>query len=433
MPEAKVLIIGGGGREHALAWALRRSTRVSEIVCAPGNGGIALLARCVPVDTADLDAMVQLASKEEPTLTIVGPEVPLALGIVDALQARGLPVFGPTRAAAELEWSKAFAKRFMQRHGIPTAPYAVCTSRAEATEALDLLHGPVVIKADGLHAGKGVHICPTRAEAEAAIGSLYGEGMPGHAEAIVVVEELLEGEELSFLVMSDGRHIAPLLPAQDHKRIGEGDTGLNTGGMGAYTADGMLQAGMQEWILHHVAQPTIDGMAREATPFVGILFIGLMMTVRGPVVLEYNTRFGDPETQAILLRLTSDLYEACEACVQGRLSDTEFRWSPGASACVIAAAGGYPGVYTSGDRISGLAEAATIAGVEIFHAGTQLQDDDYVTAGGRVLGAAASAPTLPQALALAYSGVERIRFHGMHYRRDIGRRALLKAQDETAS
>ena len=423
---AKVLLIGGGGREHALAWVLGRSARVGEVVCAPGNGGIAAIARCVPVDVTDVDAMVQLAVREQPELVVVGPEAPLALGLVDALQQRGIRAFGPTQAAAQLEASKAFAKRFMQRHTIPTASYAVCGSRAEAAASLELFPGAVVVKADGLHAGKGVLLCADRAEAEAAIAGLFSGALLGVAVESVVLEEMLEGEELSFFVMSDGRHAAPFVPAQDHKRIGEGDTGLNTGGMGAYSADGMLPAAMQEWILHHIAQPTIDGMAAEATPFVGVLFVGLMMTARGPMVLEYNTRFGDPETQAILMRLESDLYEAMDACVDGRLSDTAFRWRPGASACVVAAAEGYPGAYRTGAEVTGLASLPPTFSKDIalFHAGTALVEGAVRTTGGRVLSVAAAAPTLAEALAKAYAGMEQVYFEGMRYRRDIGLRAL---------
>ena len=420
----KVLVIGGGGREHALVWALRHSPRVGELVCAPGNGGIAGLARCVPLDMNDLDATVQMVTREEPALTVVGPEAPLALGLVDALQARGLRVFGPTRAAAELESSKGFAKRFMQRHSIPTAKYVLCSSAAEGREALDMLPGPVVIKADGLHSGKGVFVCPNRENAEKAIAGLCSGALLGSAAGTFLVEEMLEGEELSLLVMSDGRHAAPLAPAQDHKRIGEADTGANTGGMGAYSTEDMLAPSMREWILHHIVQPTIDGMAEEGTPFVGVLFLGLMMTPRGPMVLEYNTRFGDPETQAVLIRLESDLYEALEAAVEGRLSEAEFRWSADASACVVAASGGYPGKYTVGKSIAGLAQAAAMPEVEIFHAGTTLEADVYRTAGGRVLGVTARGPTLEQAVARAYAAVGKIGFDGMYTRRDIGHRAL---------
>jgi phosphoribosylamine--glycine ligase len=418
----KVLIIGSGGREHALAWACAKSPRVGEIVCAPGNGGIASVARCVPVRQNELNDLLRVVAAENPDLTIVGPELPLSLGLVDELRRRSLPVFGPTRAAAMLETSKAFAKRFMQRHNIPTAKYAAVSSREQALEALGLFHLPVVIKADGLAAGKGVLICETRPEAEAAIAGLFSGRLLGTVEGLVVIEEFLEGEELSFLLLSDGKHVAPLVPAQDHKRIGEGDTGLNTGGMGVYTTDSMLDGKMRDWLVQHVAQPTIDGMAAEETAFTGVLYCGLMMTARGPMVLEYNARFGDPETQAILVRLESDLVEGIESCVEGRLSDTEFRWRPGASACVVAASDGYPGSYTSGKRIAGLEAAGEVA--HVFHAGTTLLGGECLTSGGRVLGVTAAADTLTEALALAYEGISRIHFDGMYYRRDIGHRAL---------
>jgi phosphoribosylamine--glycine ligase len=418
----KVLVIGSGGREHALAWACAKSTRVSEVVCAPGNGGMAGWARCVAARQTDLDDLLCVVAAEQPDLAIVGPELPLSLGLVDELRRRSLPVFGPTRAAAMLETSKVFAKRFMQRHNIPTAKYAVVSSQEEALESLALFHLPVVIKADGLAAGKGVLICETRHEAEAAIEGLFSGKLLGAVEGQIVIEEFLEGEEISFLLLSDGRHATPLLPAQDHKRIGEGDTGANTGGMGVYTADGMLAETMQSWLVQHVAQPTIDGMAAEETPFTGVLYCGLMMTARGPMVLEYNTRFGDPETQAILVRMESDLVEGLESCVEGRLSDTEFRWRPGASACVVAASEGYPGSHTAGKKIAGLEAAAEVA--HVFHAGTTLLDGEYLTSGGRVLGVTAAAETLQEALALAYEGMSRIHFDGMYYRRDIGYRAL---------
>ena len=421
MSGIKALLIGGGGREHALAWAIQRSSRLAELLCTPGNAGIAQLARCVPAMQTNLDDLLRVIVAEQPDLTIVGPEVPLALGLVDELERRSLPVFGPTRAAAALETSKSFAKRFMQRHSIPTAHYAVCATQAEALAMLEHFQLPVVVKADGLQAGKGVLICQSRREAEAAIHGLFSGRLLGTAESSVVIEEFLEGEEISFLVLSDGKHVTPLVPAQDHKRIGEGDTGLNTGGMGVYSTDAMLAPAMREWILNHIAQPTIDGMAEENTPFVGVLFLGLMMTARGPMVLEYNTRFGDPETQAIVTRLNSDLLEGLEACVEGRLSATEFRWHPGASACVVAASAGYPGSYTAGAGITGLDQAAAIPGLQVFHAGTAMRNGKYVTAGGRVLAASATGPTLEAALELAYEGIRKIHFNGMYYRRDIGR------------
>jgi phosphoribosylamine--glycine ligase len=423
----KVLIIGSGGREHALAWAIAKSPRVGEVVCAPGNGGIAAIksghgARCVAASQSDLDDLLRLVAAESPDLTVVGPELPLSLGLVDELRRRSLPVFGPTRRAAMLETSKAFAKRFMQRHNIPTAKYAAVSTEAEALDSLDLFHLPVVVKADGLAAGKGVLICETRQEAEEAVSGLFSGQLLGAVEGQIVIEEFLEGEEISFLLLADGKHATPLVPAQDHKRIGEGDTGPNTGGMGVYTTDSMLDEKMQAWLVQHIAMPTIAGMAAEDNPFAGVLYCGLMMTARGPIVLEYNARFGDPETQAILVRLESDLVEGLESCVEGRLSDTEFRWKPGASACVVASSAGYPGSYTSGKKISGLAAASEVA--QVFHAGTALLDGEYLTSGGRVLGVAAAADSLQDALALAYEGIGRIHFDGMYYRRDIGYRAL---------
>jgi phosphoribosylamine---glycine ligase len=420
----KVLVIGAGGREHALVWSLRKSQRVTDIVCAPGNGGIASVARCVPASQKDLNDLLRVVNEEKPDLTVVGPELPLSLGFVDELQRRGLPVFGPTKAAAMLETSKAFAKRFMQRHKIPTANFAVCSTRQEALDSLHLFHLPVVIKADGLASGKGVLICETKREAEDAIAGLFSGKLLGSAETAVVIEECLRGEELSFLLLSDGKHVTPLIPAQDHKRLGEGDTGPNTGGMGVYTTDSMLDARMREWIVHHVAEPTIDGIAAEDAPFVGVLYCGLMMTARGPMVLEYNTRFGDPETQAILVRLESELLDALEACVEGRLSETELRWKPGASACVVAASGGYPGSYTTGHRITGLEDASRIPGVEVFHAGTSLVDGNYITSGGRALAVTAAAESLEVALHRVYEAMSKIHFEGMYYRRDIGHRAL---------
>jgi phosphoribosylamine---glycine ligase len=420
----KVVILGSGGREHALAWAVARSSRVTEVVCAPGNGGMAQVARCISVDLKDLSAMVQLVETEKPELTIVGPELPLSLGMVDALQERGLRVFGPTRAAAMLETSKGFAKRFLQRHNIPTANYAVCATAAEAEKAIDKFHSPIVVKADGLASGKGVIMCDSRRTAAEAAQGLFSGALLGAAERQVVVEEFLKGDEVSFLCLSDGKHVTPLVPSQDHKRVGEGDTGPNTGGMGVYTADSLLDPAMAEWILHHIAEPAIGGMADEDTPFIGVLYCGLMMTARGPQVLEFNARFGDPETQAILVRLESDLVDALEACVDGRLPETELRWAPGASACVVASSGGYPGSYKTGFPISGLAAAAQVPGVQIFHAGTAQADGQLLTAGGRVLGVTAAADSLEQALSRAYQAMAEIAFEGMYYRRDIGHRAL---------
>ena len=420
----KVLILGSGGREHALAWAVLRSERVTEVVCAPGNGGMARIARCISAHLGDLDSMIAVVEAERPALTIVGPELPLSLGIVDALQQRGFRVFGPTREAAMLETSKAFSKRFLQRHNIPTANYAVCTSLAEFEKAIEIFHAPIVVKADGLAAGKGVLICESRATALEAAQSLFSGSLLGSAEQQVIIEEFLGGDEISFLCLSDGKHVAPMVPAQDHKRIGEGDTGPNTGGMGVYSTDTLLEPGMRDWILHHIAIPTIQGMAEEDTPFVGVLYCGLMMTARGPQVLEFNARFGDPETQAILMRLESDIVEAMEACIDGRLSETELRWAAGASACVIASSAGYPGAYNTGLPIGGLDAAARVPGVQVFHSGTAVRDGGIITGGGRVLGVTAAADSLQEALNLAYEAMAALHFDGMYFRHDIGHRAL---------
>ncbi len=428
----KVLIFGAGGREDALAWSVGRSGRVTEVVCAPGNGGMAQRARCAPVDLKSIEAMVRLVEAERPELTIVGPELPLSLGVVDALAARGFRVFGPTRAAAMLETSKGFAKQFLERHHIPTANYAVCSSPAEIEKTVELFHPPVVVKADGLFAGKGVLICHSRQTAAEAAHGLFSGALLGESAGQVVIEEFLEGDEISFLCLSDGKHVTPLVPAQDHKRIGEGDTGPNTGGMGVYSTDALLDPAMTEWILRHIAEPTVAGMAAEGAPFTGVLYCGLMMTARGPMVLEFNTRFGDPETQAILVRLESDLVDALEASIDGRLAETPLRWAAGASACVVTSSGGYPGSYKTGLPIAGLADAAKVPGVEIFHAGTSLKDGQMLTAGGRVLGVTAAAASLEEALARAYQAVAEIAYEGMYYRRDIGHRALGKAKSHSS-
>lgn len=419
----KVLVIGGGGREHALVWALRKSSSVQEIVAAPGNGGIAELARCLPVDTNNLHAMVDLVAIEKPDLTVVGPEVPLALGLVDELEQRGLRAFGPTKAAAQLESSKAFAKAFMQRHAIPTAEYALCTTLDEVRAALLNFSLPIVVKASGLAAGKGVVICDTRLEAETTAAQMFSGVLFGTAEREVVLEEFLTGEEVSFFALSDGKHAIPIAAAQDHKRIGEGDTGPNTGGMGAYSTDGLLTPAMRQWITQHVAQKVVDGMASEGAPFKGILFIGLMMSHRGPKVLEFNTRWGDPETEAIMLRLENDIVDLFRAAIDGTAHNLAIRLKPGASATVIAASAGYPGKYASGKLITGL-DHTNNDGVVIFHAGTTIKDGQIVTAGGRVLAVTAEAADLREALDRIYQRLKSISFEGMQYRRDIGHRAL---------
>ncbi|WP_260703300.1 phosphoribosylamine--glycine ligase [Edaphobacter flagellatus] len=422
----KVLVIGGGGREHALIWALRQSPQVTEIVAAPGNGGIAAIARCIPVDTNSLPAMANLAAIEQPALTIVGPEVPLALGLVDELQRLNLRAFGPTQAAAQLESSKAFAKDFMLRHDIPTAAYAMCTTLDEVREELQRFTMPVVVKASGLAAGKGVVICNTRLDAERTAAEMFSGVLLGTEESIVILEEFLTGEEVSFFALCDGKRAVPIAAAQDHKRVGEGDTGPNTGGMGAYSTDGLVTPAMRQWITANIAQKTVDGMASEGNPFQGILFIGLMMTPRGPRVLEFNTRWGDPETEAIVLRLENDILDLFNAAIDGTAASLAIHLKPGASATVIAASGGYPGKYASGKVISGVDPAQPEQdGVLIFHAGTAIKDGQLVTAGGRVLAVSAAAPDLQEALNKIYERMKTISFEGMQYRRDIGHRALI--------
>ncbi len=422
----KVLVIGSGGREHALVWKLRQSPRITQLFCAPGNGGICEEAVCVPTDVNSLDALVETALRLRPDLTVVGPEAPLALGIVDEFTRRGWRIFGPSQAAARLESSKSFAKEFMQRHRIPTARYAVCLTPKDVSDALVHFHPPIVVKADGLAAGKGVVIAQSKEEAASVAGEMLAGKMLGQAGTRVVLEEFLEGEELSFLVLSDGERVAPLVAAQDHKRVGDNDTGPNTGGMGAYSTENIVDPEMREWILAHIARPVVAGMLAEGSEFRGVLYCGLMMTATGPMVLEFNCRFGDPETQPILMRLDSDLVDALEAAVDGRVSEGDFKWSPDAAVCVVMASGGYPGSYTSGNKIDGLDLAANIEGVIVFHAGTKKVGRELHTAGGRVLGVTARAATLPQAVERAYTAVERIRFEGAHYRRDIAFRALRK-------
>ena len=422
----KVLLIGNGGREHALAWKLRQSPRISKLYCAPGNGGISREADCVSVDLKSLESIVGIATQLRPDMTVVGPELPLQLGIVDEFTRRGWPVFGPTKAAAQLETSKSFAKEFMQRHWIPTSHYAICDSLSEFNQAIGRFSTPVVIKADGLAAGKGVVICNTKDEAAATAAEMLSGKMLGEAGARIVIEECLKGDELSFLVLSDGDRVAPLVAAQDHKRVGDGDTGPNTGGMGAYSIPQLLDEQMTNWLLQHIARPVIEGMKAEGMAYKGILYCGLMMTARGPMVLEFNCRFGDPETQPIMMRLDSDLLEAIEASIDGRVSDGDFHWSQDASVCVVMASGGYPGTIEVGKMITGIDDADRVDGVKVFHAGTSVRDGDFYTAGGRVLGVTARAATLQTAVDRAYEAVSKIQFDGAHYRRDIGARALKK-------
>ncbi len=422
----RVLVIGSGGREHALVWKLRQSPRVTQVYCAPGNGGICDDATCVAVDIKSLDSVVAVANQLKPDLTVVGPELPLTLGIVDEFNRRAWPIFGPTKAAAQLESSKSFAKEFLQRHHIPTAHYAICNTVDEVRDALPHFHTPIVVKADGLAAGKGVVIAKTKEEATTTAAEMLSGKMLGEAGSRVVLEECLQGDELSFLVFSDGERVAPLVAAQDHKRVGDNDTGPNTGGMGAYSTSNIIDEKMRDWLVNHIAKPVVSGMKAEGIEYKGVLYCGLMMTARGPMVLEFNCRFGDPETQPILMRLESDLIEAIEASIEGRTSEGDFRWSPDAAVCVVMSSGGYPGTFDSGKKIVGLDDAGRMDGVKIFHAGTTKREGAFYTSGGRVLGVSARAADLNTAVQRAYEAVGSIGFEGAHFRKDIAARALKK-------
>jgi phosphoribosylamine--glycine ligase len=421
-----VLVVGSGGREHAVAWKLAQSPRVTRLLVAPGNGGTAAIAENVPVAAEDVDGLVALARREGVGFVFVGPEAPLVAGLVDRLADFGIPAFGPRRACAELEGSKAFAKAMMDRCDVPTARWRSFTSAADALAWVDAIDFPVVVKASGLAAGKGVVVPETVDEAKAAIVEMFG-GAFGEAGATVVLEERLVGEEASLLAFCDGVRYAVMPPAQDHKRVGDGDTGPNTGGMGAY-APAPIAADRRDELAELCIAPILRAFADDGTPFVGILYAGLMMTPDGPRVLEYNTRFGDPETQVLVPLLASDLLDVVEACVAGRLDPAAVRWHDGAAATVVAAAGGYPGSYRKGDAIAGVDAADDVDGVTVFHAGTRLErtsdGDRLVTSGGRVLAVTGRGPTLRAAIDRAYAGIERIAFDGMHARKDIGWRAL---------
>jgi phosphoribosylamine---glycine ligase len=423
----KVLIVGGGGREHALAWKCAASPRVTEVLVAPGNAGTAAESgvRNVPVAADDLEGLAALATREKVDLTIVGPEVPLVLGITDLFESRGLACFGPRRAAAQLEGSKAFTKAFLARHGIPTAGYRTFTKTTYDRQWLAAQPAPVVVKASGLAAGKGVIIAQSAAEAVEAADAMFG-GRFGSAGEEVVIEEFLEGEEVSFIVMCDGRHVLPMATSQDHKRLRDADQGPNTGGMGAYSPAPVVTSQVHARIMKTVIEPTVAGLARDGMPFVGFLYAGLMIDRSGhPKVIEYNCRFGDPETQPILARLNSDLTVLCEAALAGRLDSVEAHWDSRAALGVVMAAEGYPDDVRKGDVIEGLDVAATLPG-KVFHAGTSLREGRVLTSGGRVLCAVGLGDDVRAAQTQAYALVDRIRFAGMLVRRDIGYRAIAR-------
>jgi phosphoribosylamine---glycine ligase len=419
-----VLLVGGGGREHALAWKLAQSPRLGRMIAAPGNPGIAAHARCVPVKDTALDQLVDLARKERPDLVVVGPEVPLAMGLADRLRAAGFAVFGPSAAAARLESSKAFSKDLMARHGVPTARFRTLRDAAAARAYCRELGAPLVVKADGLAAGKGVIVCRSLEEADRALALCFDERAFGDSGLTVVVEEFLEGEEASFFALADGAAVLPLAAAQDHKTVFDDDRGPNTGGMGAYSPAPVLSEAMRDRVMAEIVRPVIAAMGKEGAPYTGVLYVGLMITREGPKVIEFNCRFGDPECQAIMPRLEDDLLALLEAAATGRGLPPTLAWSPGTSVCVVMTSAGYPGRYETGRPITGVAAAAGLPGINVFHAGTAMAGDTLVTAGGRVLGVQASGPDAAAAIRAAYAAVERIRFDGAHYRRDIGHHAL---------
>lgn len=417
----KILVIGGGGREHALVWKLRQSESVEKIWCTPGNGGIAQNAECLAGDAGDVLHLVRLAENLRPDLTVVGPELPLVNGISDAFAARGWPIVGPSQKAAQLEGSKVFAKEFLLRHDIPTAKmYGAYDSAADAYAALTSVTWPMVIKADGLCAGKGVVVAPDEPTARAFIGRVVERNELGPAGRRVLLEERLRGEELSFIILTDGTRYAPMVPTRDHKRVFDGDQGPNTGGMGAFSSDDLLPPPLREAAISRIVEPTLRGLAAEAIPYQGFLYFGLMLTPAGPKVLEFNCRLGDPEAQAIIARMDFDLAEVLSDAAAGRLHPERLTWRRGASACIVVASGGYPGRFEAGKPIEGLTSMDTQSGVAIFHAGTRRTGDSILTSGGRVLGVTAWADSLAGALASAYAATAKIQFDGMHYRKDIG-------------
>ncbi len=427
-----VLVIGSGGREHALAWKVAQNPQVDTIFVAPGNAGSALEAKVqnVNIDVEDIAGLVAFAKEKAIELTIVGPEAPLVIGVVDAFQEAGLPIFGPTQGAAQLEGSKAFTKDFLARHKIPTADYANFTEVEPALAYLREKGAPIVVKADGLAAGKGVIVAMTLEEAEAAVNDMLAGNAFGDAGHRVVIEEFLEGEEASFIVMVDGKNVLPMATSQDHKRVGDKDTGPNTGGMGAYSPAPVVTQEVNDRIMEQVIYPTVEGMAKEGHPYTGFLYAGLMIDGEGnPKVIEYNCRFGDPETQPIMMRMQSDMVELCQAALEGKLDQVESKWDPRASIGIVLAAGGYPGSYNKGNVISGL-PTTDVEGEKIFHAGTTEKDGNVVTNGGRVLCATALGNSVSEAQQRAYELAKKVTWDGVFCRSDIGYRAIAREQNK---
>ena len=417
----KILVIGGGGREHALVWKLKQSARVEKIWCAPGNGGIAADAECVAVDAGEVAALVALAEKIGPDLTVVGPELPLVNGLCDTFAERNWAIVGPTRQAAQLEGSKIFSKEFLLRHNIPTAMmYGAFDSPRDAYAALGSVKWPLVIKADGLCGGKGVFLAPDAEAAKQFLERAMEKNELGSGGRRVVLEETLEGEELSFIILTDGERYAPMAPTRDHKRVFDGNKGPNTGGMGAYSSDELLPQSLRNRVISTIVEPTLKGLAEEGIPYQGFLYVGLMLTKDGPKVLEFNCRLGDPEAQAIVARMDFDLAEVLADVASRRLNPEKLRWKKEASVCVVLASGGYPGKFEVGKKITGLTSVRGKTGVEVFQGGTKREQGSLVTSGGRVLGVTAIGDTLESALGFAYQASAEIHFDGMHYRKDIG-------------
>jgi phosphoribosylamine--glycine ligase len=414
----KVLVVGGGGREHAIIWKLKQDGRISEIHCAPGNGGIAELARCVDIKATDIDRLTDYAVSERFGLVVVAPDDPLAMGLVDRLQAAGIRAFGPNKAAAEIEASKVFSKDLMRKYCIPTTDYAAFSDYGKALEYIRGSKLPIVVKADGLALGKGVLICNTREEAENALSEIMVKKAFAGAGDKVVIEEFMTGPEVSVLTFCDGNTAVPMVSAQDHKRVFDGDKGPNTGGMGAFAPTPKYTPEVAARVERRIIKPTVEAMTKEGRPFKGVLYFGLMLTEEGPKVLEYNARFGDPETQAVLPLLKTSLLDIMNAVIDGKLNAMHIEWSEGTCVCVVAASGGYPGSYEKGKAIAGL--DSLDAGIMAFHAGTQLKDGIYRTNGGRVLGITAPGRDMEEARCKAYANLEKVRFEGMQYRKDIG-------------
>ncbi len=420
----KVLVVGGGGREHALVWKLAQSPLVKTLYCAPGNPGIAQLADCVHIPADDIEALVDFALAEQVDLTIVGPEVPLTLGIVDRFQTSGLDIFGPNQAAARIEGSKSFSKDLMAKYGIPTAAYRTFAERDAAVAYIRDQGAPIVVKADGLAAGKGVIVAMTEAQAIAAVDDIMLDKVFGEAGASVVIEEFMDGEEASFFAFTDGSHVLPLASSQDHKRIFDNDEGPNTGGMGAYSPAPVVTEALHEEIVETIVRPTIAGMASEGCPYRGILYVGLMIKNGKPRVVEFNARFGDPEAQPLLMRMKSDIVPVLLACARGDLQQDSIEWHDKAAVCVVMASGGYPAAYAKGFEIKGLDEVMAMEDVMVFHAGTGFEGGKIVSSGGRVLGVTGLGRTVAEAISCAYRAVARINWQGVHFRKDIGQKAL---------